>query len=65
MAQLKWPLHHPDSSGWSGGPSAQFEDSRGHSVGEAHLDVIVGWDEDIVDAVDAMFMAYERSHGLL
>ena len=25
----------------------------------------VGWDEDIVDAVDAMFMAYERSHGLL
>ena len=33
--------------------------------GETHLDVIVGWDEDIVDAVDAVFMAYERSHGLL
>ena len=35
-------------------------------VGEqAHLDAAVGWDEDIVDAVDTMFMAYERSHGLL
>ena len=33
--------------------------------GEAHLDVVVGWDENIVNAVDTMFMAYERSHGLL
>ena len=32
---------------------------------EAHLDVAVGWDEDIVDAVNAMFIAYESSHGLL
>lgn len=31
----------------------------------AHLDAVVGWDEDIVGAVDALFTAYERSHGLL